>query len=139
MGVNFGVIPQRGADFREVPEEIKMPIDHGHIKAVSESYAGGLAYLIAPPILQCAKDNDHSRAEDYYRSRESALSDAEFHHYDRPGAAPRLLSLKFITKSLHGENELRLLRIIFEFLAQAGDMHVHRARIHFGAVIPHLF
>src|ERR1700676_2776141 len=49
------------------------------------------------------------------------------------------LGSEFIAQSLNGENKFRLFRILFEFLAQAGHMHVHRAGVHVGAVSPYLF
>jgi len=44
--------------------------------------------------------------------------------------------LEFISEPLHREYELRLFRVVFQFLAQAGNVHVHGAGIHVGA-IPH--
>src|SRR6266853_119893 len=48
------------------------------------------------------------------------------------------LRFEFISESLHGEYKFWLFRIFFQFLTQAGHVHVHGARIHVRAVSPYL-
>jgi len=49
-----------------------------------------------------------------------------------------MFRVELISKALHGEDKFRLFRIFFQFLAQAGDMHVHRAGVHVRTVPPNL-
>src|SRR5919108_3955196 len=46
---------------------------------------------------------------------------------------------QFVAQSRHGENQLRLFGISFDFLPQTGDVNVHRSSKCFGAVAPDVF
>ncbi len=48
------------------------------------------------------------------------------------------LRFELISESLHGEDKFWLFRIFFQFLTQAGHVHVHGACVHVRAVSPHL-
>ena len=117
-----------------------MPVDHGHLEAIRKPDAGGFTDLIAPPKLQCRKNNYNSRREyDHDRGKRS-LFEGEFHDASaRNSHAGNPLPFEFVTESLHRKDELWLLWVIFQFLAQAGNVHVHGPCIHVGAIAPDLF
>src|SRR5438477_884058 len=55
-----------------------------------------------------------------------------------PATSSCVLAYKLVPRSVHGENETRLLRLRFDFLPQADDVRIHRASRGKAVVAPHV-
>ena len=85
-----------------------MPVDHGHLQAIGETYAGGFADLIAPAVLQNSEDdhNDHGKNDD--DRRELAFFERQFHDAFRStGVPPAVLLPKHVSKTAYGTPALQ--------------------------------